>query len=640
MAAGDIDGLVYGRNGEDGSEVFTATVPYVSDCGVEDIELADFDADGDLDIAAGSEEYIIAYKENGTTIWSYNGFAADSRSWSDLELADFNQDGVSDVAAINKYGWAVINGANGSEIYSGGIFGFGSVAAVGDLDGDDTPELVCGDDMTTTCVDVETGGWLWMHENLNDTMGFTYVHDLEVDDFTGEGSHGIAGVAGTGGGDFVYVLAGKTSYSYSAVAGKPVEFNWGDDTYTGFDDVVSADADLDGDADLILADSRLSWIYAVDGDNGSKIWEYECLGAAPEVMATGDFDGDGNTEIAAFGGTSLYMLDSDGTELDSTTLSISPHHFLVADIDGDGSDDLVMGERQGAVTAYSYPGGEIFTTVAILNFSYESDRSQKEIGLAYGDVSGDGQAQLLALGCDDSETTNRYYVYEIDVDSSYGSRSTVVESDTAWTTIALAQIDDDAQKEILLGYSGGIEAFDAVGGSRDWQSTAYPSNNGMLAADLDGDGYDEAISGGSNNIYGIDHDGTVLWSKDFTGTAENYNNDESGTLLGDMVLADLDGDGDPDVAAAFQTGVNLHMLDAATGDALVDAVLLNAYDTGEIQLAAGDFSPQAGTEVAVSTRYTTGVFGTVMQTGGGSTGSASASSSSSGGGGCFISTLR
>ncbi|MDY6904929.1 MAG: VCBS repeat-containing protein [Thermodesulfobacteriota bacterium] len=594
--------IVFCGNAAGGTDWDYVTVPDALD--VEDIETADFDGDGDLDVVAGSRYHITFYNENGDVIRQFDGPDANPNTWSDLALTDFNQDGTPDVAAVaaDREGWIIIDGTDTSVLKSGGMFNSGAVLATGDLDGDGLSELVLGDqsDMTLS-VDGATGGWRWLHDNFTDGTS-NIINDLTVGDFMDIGFGQTAIVGGHA--DFVYVLRGKTSTGLWGATGTPTGFAWHGDSCE-FSDVAAADLNNDGKDDVILLDEAQTYVAALDGVTGSLLWTYECTGPDhPRILATGDFNGDDSIEIAAFGDGGLYILDGDGHELEATTTGAAYDHFMVADLDGNGTDELIMADRGDKVMAGNLTDGQLFET-GFIDFRNGGSPDHYEAGLAFGDIDADDNAELLALG----QNAGTYYVYEIN--PTDGTTTVTTSSITDWTTIALAQIDNDAQMEIILGHDGGLDAFDAVDNAFDWQSTVHAAGHYLIAADLDGDRYDEIAAAGSNNIYLMDQDGSTAWSRDFTGTSGNFFNDES-DFLDDMVVADLDGNGTMGIAAAFKFGVNLRMLDAATGAPLAWGVVMDGSGEEPIQLAAGNFSNRPGTEIAAITMVTAGVFGALI----------------------------
>lgn len=122
------------------------------------------------------------------------------------------------------------------------------------------------------------------------------------------------------------------------------------------DDLALADLDGDGLADLITIDYLTGDIRTYLWDPvGAQFTAADLVDLAPGayVLETGDFDGDGNRDVAVAGGATVSILDGDGAGGLSAgvaaTLANTVSALAVADLDGDGRDDLVAGQANGVV---------------------------------------------------------------------------------------------------------------------------------------------------------------------------------------------------------------------------------------------------------------------------------------------------
>ncbi len=220
---------------------------------------------------------------------------------------------------------------------------------------------------------------------------------------------------------------------------------------------------------------------------------------------------------------------------------------VVAPLDGDEIPDIVAVGCDLTVVAVSGDGSGALWT-------YGSSSSVPAIG----DLDGDGTVEVVvadAFSVSALDAATGAVIWEgpgvLDIYSHMSGG------------LALADLDGDGTSEILAGPSvlsgidGSLLGTGTVGrGSphpweAGWVGAAFP-----VAADLDGDGQQEVVTGGG--AFALD--GTTLWS---TGAADGY-----------AAIADFDGDGDPEVAVTSVGSVRLH---AADGTLLWSTPITNEH---------------------------------------------------------------
>jgi hypothetical protein len=158
---------------------------------------------------------------------------------------------------------------------------------------------------------------------------------LIAGDFNGDGHLDIAAL-----GDGIVVLLGKGDGTFQPPLA-PLE------PTSQFFLGALGDFNNDGIPDLIAITSGQASIYLGNGDGTFRF--LESLAAGASQVATGDFDGDGNTDIAVsgevLGVSGLFIFFGNGSaEFTSVTIStISTEYFELAtgDLNGDGIDDLI-----------------------------------------------------------------------------------------------------------------------------------------------------------------------------------------------------------------------------------------------------------------------------------------------------------
>jgi hypothetical protein len=158
-----------------------------------------------------------------------------------------------------------------------------------------------------------------------------------------------------------------------------------------------------------------------------------------------------------------------------------------------------------------------------MNWDYWTRYNVHVLSLTAGDVNGDGKQEILA-GCAD----RHIYVFD-------GAGEMLWRSACQWgppTCLELARLQEGPELQILAGMAdpcihGCVRVYDAKGecvhtlSRPDIMSWSIPSWSKCLrVADLDGDGWPEAISGVDTNhrqLIVYRRDGEILWDADLGG---------------------------------------------------------------------------------------------------------------------------
>lgn len=542
-------------------------VAHLTNAGVREIALADFDRDGDLDIAAtmvdsgGNSDQVGWWASDGTPVdggWTSHAVSVMSevtQPWG-LAAADVDGDGDVDLVAADRTDdevrWYESDGVP-SDYWTvhviGTLDGAISVAA-GDIDGDGRIDVAATSVSADRVHWYERGGATWTEHAVSsatDGARSVRLHDLDLD------------------GDLDLVVAASVADAVYWFDNLGAGASWSRRTVaSGMSEAVQAEAgdlDGDGDPDLVAA----VW----DGDR-VPWWEGEVIHRSfkaatpvsirtglgdPRSLATGDLNGDGlldvvsaewdgNAVIAYLNlGSNLWWESSVATGFDGA------RHVAVADLDGDGDLD-VLGAAvvDDLIRWWENDGGALPSWTAHLVVSGFDGAHRVEAA----DFDRDGDLDLVVLAYD----SGRIEWVESDGTPADGgwTRHLMAIVDGVFDVV-VADFNRDGKPDFAVSAYDAAEVhayLNGVGVGGLWADVTVKSSasgpRGIDAADFDSDGDIDLL------FVQRDNDLILWYENDGTGSTWAGHTVGTGTLNdGAAALAvDLDDDGDPDVVGTSQ----------------------------------------------------------------------------------------
>ncbi len=360
-------------------------------------------------------------------------------------LLDVTGDGVAEVVVMDSTGRLLAFRGDGTGL---GVAGDGVLTqvstgdedgifrtAAGDLDGDFVPEIVvCGLDST----------WI-----------FTLVDSNQVEEISRWDAGGMPLIGGTYGDRVIFVASGGEIL----IGDYTGALRWRSSYPAGLITGMALYADPDSVTVAVVYDQGevVGVQYDVDLGFGAFVWR-DTLSVMPGEITyapvAGDLDGDGYGEIVVVSEQGFFVIKIAVLENENPVHGPFPSSFPVeltspptlADLDRDGTLEIIIAGR-GVVYAFHYNGSLVNNFPIYDNSWLGNGMLQSSVLLA--DLTGDGNQELLLVGDSGNLTAFDLQGNRIDgfpLSAGIGDFRTPV----------IGQIDGDSDMEMLVGTSSGL----------------------------------------------------------------------------------------------------------------------------------------------------------------------------------------
>jgi len=318
-----------------------------------------------------------------------------------------------------------------------------------------------------------------------------------------------------------------------------------DPSFKNFRNVTLHDLDGDGADEIIFGSANRLYCFR----NDELLWSAQLFGNSRFPAAIGDLDADGEYEIIVTTGFSdedgmVYVFDKNGGPVAPWPKAFGGHWKLsspsVADVDGDGDLEIAFGDLQGSLGSVHlvHHDGTMYSNAWPVDLP-----NIPAVTPSFGDLDGDGRSEIIIC------TTRE--IYALDVDGQILAGWPIASTGTKYSfqSPVIADITSDGGLEIMgtgHGDNPHYYAYDASGDALNKWPISIPeaswsfhpptvfSHEGVLSI--------------INAKPGTGAAGDMLFARGPDGALRpGYPLRQQGGHEGVTTVADVDGDGDPDL---------------------------------------------------------------------------------------------
>ncbi len=557
------------------------------------IVAANFNGDTILDLAVANRDgtSVSVLLGNGDGTFGPPIISPSNSGQQSMVAADFDGDGNTDLAVGGYYRVTILLG-NGDGTFQPPVeydVGNGPVSSIqaGKLDAGNTMDLVTTSDYDGA-VDVLLGVGDGTFGPAQSYPAGGQARSLALGDYNDDDVLDV--VVTHPYGNTVSLLLGQGDGSFGAPSPFVVGMNPGD--------VLAGDFNDDGQLDAVVQTGQYVSVLLGDGSGGFGAALQYPAGLDPGAFAAGDFDGDGNADLAVqsnSGGGQISVLLGDGSGAFAPSAVYLTGQYgdaiVPGDLNGDGTPDL----------ATSNPG--TFTVSVLLangNGSFEASRSVAVPGgasvLATGFFNADSILDIAAVN------GGPVQILLGDPAGGYvlgGSYDVGVPA----TSVIAADFTNDSITDLVISSNYGYVGAWLLRGVGD--GTFVPAPNGistasyagnMVAGLFDGDGpVDLAIATGCCGFGGIE-----ILPGNGDGTFRDPIYTDLGSTPGGLAASDLNWDGATDLATTDASHNRVLVL-LGNGDGTFQTPVAYPAQQGPAWLVAGwDIDEDGNTDIVVA----------------------------------------
>jgi hypothetical protein len=352
-------------------------------------------------------------------------------------------------------------------------------------------------------------------------------------------------------------------------------------------------------------------------------------GSRPLAVAVGDFNGDGKPDLAiANSSTNTVSVLLNTTPVGATTASFAPQQtfatgtgpvndVVVGDFNGDGKPDLAVANVNSNTVSVLLNTTAIGATTPSFAPQQTFATGTNPLSVAVGAFNGDGKPDLAIANLNDNTVSVLLNTTAIGATTPTFTPQQTFATGTGPLSVAVGAFNGDGQPDlavtngnlfgpgtvsVLLNTTPAGATTPTFAPQQTFAVGTAPES--VAVADFNGDGKPDLAVANSNGLGSM----SVLLNTTAAGaTAPTFAPQQTFAVLGGpfaVAVADLNGDGQPDLAVANANSNTVSVLlnTTALGATTVSFALQQTFATGTVPLSVtvGDFNGDGQPDLAIA----------------------------------------
>jgi hypothetical protein len=378
-------------------------------------------------------------------------------------------------------------------------------------------------------------------------------------------------------------------------------------------DLAAGDLDRDGKPDLIITNNGSANVTILKNNSTPGTLSFATaatlsVGTNPQALALGDFDGDGNLDLAVAnnGANSVSLfrntnattgtISFPGTASLTLASGTNPFGLTLGDVDGDGKVDLAV-ENTGSSTVQVFKNITLGSSLSFTaGASYATGSSPQ--GVVMGDMNGDGKPDLAVTNAATGVSFLRNLITgPVAVITSFSPTSGPIS-----TTVTISGTNFNATASRNAVFFGATQA--TVTGATSTSLTVivpYGANYQYISVT----NLDENTTAYSAKPFVVTYPTAVGGINDFASKIDLA----VGSSPNESLVKDFNGDGKPDIIVANTSSNNCTVFfNTSTVGALSFTSSTLAVGSDVLGIAADDLDGDGRPDLILSTNSSTNVF--------------------------------